>query len=265
MSTEFIICLFISLNSFVLLIWYISRYRITQIREEEQKKVEMAKQNAEMERKLLMAQMNPHFIFSSLNSLQGFILKNKAEEAIRFLQNFSRIIRYNLDNAMQEFITLDRELELIRLYLNHRLMRCDYKFDIEFNLPEDINPQSIYIPPLLIQPYVENAFRQALLHTDNGAGFLLLDFSIESGNLKCVIQDKGLGRKNSMGAENLKIPAHELFPAHLLQERIDLLNKTMHSDKYRILTTDLYDGHGAINGARVEINLPIESPAFFLS
>ena len=196
MKTGFFICLIVSINALFLLIWYFTRYRVIQIRKEEQKKAEISKQIAEMERQVLLAQMNPHFIFNSLNSIQGFILKNNVDEAIRYLHDFARTIRHTLDNVMQGYITLDRELEDIRLYLNHQLMKCDKKFEVEIHLPENLNPQNIHIPPMIIQPYIENAIRHGILHKNNGAGLILLDFSVEAENLKCVIQDNGVAGKN---------------------------------------------------------------------
>jgi hypothetical protein len=118
----------------VLLIWFIIRYRTHQIRQEEQKKSDLSKQFAEIEMKSLQSQMNPHFIFNSINSIQGFILKNNVDDAIGYLQNFSKIIRQTLENATKEHISLNEEIEYIKWYLNLELMRFDNKFKVEFRI-----------------------------------------------------------------------------------------------------------------------------------
>jgi ligand-binding sensor domain-containing protein len=245
--------------SLILLMWFIIRYRVTQIRKEGQKKAEVSKHFAEIEMRALQAQMNPHFIFNSINSIQGFILKNKVDDAIGYLQDFSKIIRQTLENATKENISLDEEIEYIKWYLNLELMRFDKKFKVEFRLPDNLDPQHIQIPPMIIQPYIENAIRHGLLHKNNGAGFLLIAFSVEEENLMCVIEDNGVGRKKSREIESWRTLAHKPQSTRITQDRIELLNKRTQSNKYRITIIDLCDGNGVSNGTRVEINLPLRT------
>jgi hypothetical protein len=177
-----------------LFIWIILRYRTKIIRKEEKKKFEFSKQLAEIEMKALQSQMNPHFIFNSLNSIQGFILKNKVDDALGYLQDFAKILRQTLDNATKEHISLGEEIEYIKWYLNLELMRFDQKFRVEFRVPDNFNPQNIQIPPMIIQPYVENAIRHGLLHRNDGQGILLIEFLVLGDNdLTCIIEDNGVG------------------------------------------------------------------------
>jgi hypothetical protein len=244
----------------VLFIWFIIRYRINQIRKEEQKKSDLSKQFAEIEMKGLQSQMNPHFIFNSINSIQGFILKNNVDDAIGYLQNFSKIIRQTLENATKEYISLKEEIEYIKWYLNLELMRFDNKFKVEFRISEYLNPQNIQIPPMIIQPYVENAVRHGLFHKEDGEGLLLIDLSVEGENLKCIIEDNGVGRKKSKEIDSWKDLHHKPQSTRITQKRIDLLNKSTKSDKYRVTIVDLCNRIGEVNGTHVEINLPLRTP-----
>ena len=242
-----------------LLVWFLIRYRTEKIQEEEKKKSEFSKQLAEIEMKALQSQMNPHFIFNSINSIQGFILKNKVDEALGYLMDFSKILRQTLDNATKECIALDEEIEYTKWYLNLELMRFDKKFTVEFRLPDNLNPQHIQIPPMVVQPFVENAIRHGLLHKSDGQGLLLIEFVVqEDQQLKCIIEDNGVGRKRSKEIESWKNQTtHKSQSTRITKDRIDLLNKTSQSDKYRVNIIDLCDSKDAGTGTRVEIVLPL--------
>jgi len=242
-----------------LLVWFFIRYRTEKIREEEKQKSQFSKQLAEIEMKALQSQMNPHFIFNSINSIQGFILKNKVDEALGYLMDFSKILRQTLDNATKEYISLDEEIEYIKWYLNLELMRFDKKFTVEFRLPDNLNPQYILIPPMVVQPFVENAIRHGLLHKSDGQGLLLIEFVVQGDQqLKCIIEDNGVGRKRSKEIESWKNQTtHKPQSTRITKDRIDLLNKASQSDKYRVNIVDLCDGKGTGTGTRVEIVLPL--------
>ena len=240
-------------------VWFFIHYRTEKIREEENKKSTFSRQLAEIEMKALQSQMNPHFIFNSINSIQGFILKNKVDEALGYLMNFSKILRQTLDNATKEYISLDEEIEYIKWYLNLELMRFDKKFTVEFRLPDNLNPQFIQIPPMVVQPFVENAIRHGLLHKSDGQGLLLIEFVVQGDQqLKCIIEDNGVGRKRSKEIESWKNQTtHKPQSTRITKDRIDLLNKASQSDKYRVNIIDLCDGKGTGTGTRVEIILPL--------
>ena len=242
-----------------LLVWVLLHYRTMKIREEEKKKFEFSKQLAEIEMKALQSQMNPHFIFNSMNSIQGFILKNKVDDALGYLQDFAKILRQTLDNATKEYISLEEEIEYIKWYLNLELMRFDQKFKVEFHIPDNLNPQNVRIPPMIVQPYVENAIRHGLLHRNDGLGMLFIEFSVLGDqDLKCIIEDNGVGRKRCKEIESWKNQTtHKPQSTRITKDRIDLLNKSSQSDKYMVNIVDLCDGNGVGTGTRIEIFLPL--------
>jgi ligand-binding sensor domain-containing protein len=244
----------------ILTVIVIIRYRTKQIQRIEQKKTEYSKQLATIEMRALQSQMNPHFIFNSINSIQGFILQNKIDEARTYLMDFSKIIRQTLDNATKEYISLQEELEYLRYYLNLELMRFDKKFQVDIRVPADVNPQNILIPPMLVQPYVENSIRHGLLHKRVGQGHLTVEFIIEGENyLKCIIEDNGVGREKSKEIESWKNLTHKPQSTRITQDRIGLLNLSSRSEKYKVNIIDLVNAKGTPRGTRVELLLPLRT------
>lgn len=239
-------------------IWIIIWFRTEAIRKEEQKKTDFSKRLAEIEMRALQSQMNPHFVFNCINSIQGFILKHKVDDALGYLMDFSKILRQTLDNASKEFITLEEEVDYIQCYLNLELMRFDKKFSVDLKFPEELNPQCVQLPPMIIQPYIENAIRHGLVHKENGQGLLSVGFKIQGDLLHCSIEDNGVGRKKSKDIESWKNQStHKPQSTRITQDRIDLLNKSLQSGKHRINIIDLYDHQGVGIGTRVEITLPL--------
>jgi len=244
----------------ILIVFWIILFRTRQIKKSEQKKSEFTKKLATIEMRALQSQMNPHFIFNSINSIQGFILQNKIDEAGRYLMDFAKIIRQTLDNATKEFITLEEELEYIRYYLNLELMRFDKKFQVEISVPDNVNLQQIQLPPMIVQPYVENSIRHGLLHKKEGHGLLIIKFIIEGENyLRCIIEDNGVGREKSKEIESWKNLTHKPQSTRITQDRIDLLNLTSKSDRYKVNIIDLVDENGFTAGTRVELLLPLRT------
>lgn len=241
--------------AFILIIWAIMLLKIRKIRREEKIKTEFSRQLANLEIRALQSQMNPHFIFNSINSIQSFILKNKSEEALGYLMDFSKILRQTLENASREFISLDEELQYIGYYLRLEMMRFDQKFEVEIILPDHVNPQAVLIPPMILQPYVENAIRHGLMHKQNGKGKIDLIFSADADLFKCIVQDNGVGRKKSSEIESWKRPAHKPQSTRITLERIALMNQTLGTNKCSINITDLTDKNGEPAGTKVEIIL----------
>ncbi|MEI6456494.1 MAG: histidine kinase [bacterium] len=243
----------------IILVLMIISYRTDRIRREEKKKSDLSKHLAEIEMKALQSQMNPHFIFNSINSIQGFILKNKVDEALGYLNDFARILRQTLDNAVKEYITLEEEIEYITRYLKLEMMRFDYKFIVSIGIPDDLDTHNVQIPPMIIQPHVENAIRHGLVHKMTGKGTLNIQISIENDEkLRCVIEDNGVGRKKSREIEKWKKPAaYQPHSTRITEDRIELLNEAYHSDKYSMRIIDLHDEKGVGSGTRVELVLPL--------
>ena len=244
----------------IISVWVIIRFRTETIRSEEKKKTEFSKRLAEIEMRALQSQMNPHFVFNCINSIQGFILKNKVDDALGYLMDFSKILRQTLDNASKEFITLEEEVDYIKCYLNLELMRFDKRFSVEFEISDELNPQCVQLPPMIIQPYIENAIRHGLVHKETGPGLLSIGFKVQGELLLCFIEDNGVGRKRSKEIESWKNQStHKPQSTRITQDRIDLLNKASLLDQYRVNIIDLYDHQGFGTGTRIEITIPLMS------
>ncbi|HEX5023968.1 MAG TPA: histidine kinase, partial [Agriterribacter sp.] len=160
----------------------------------EQRVTELQKEKKDLEMYALRAQMNPHFIFNSLSSINRFILINRTEEASDYLTKFSRLIRMTLHNSEKSLITLESELEALRLYLDLERLRFKNAFDYSISFINAVDVSSVFIPPLLIQPFAENAIWHGLLHKD-GPGCLDIEMSVEENVLICTITDNGIGRE----------------------------------------------------------------------
>ncbi|MEP6556712.1 MAG: histidine kinase, partial [Ferruginibacter sp.] len=171
--------------------------------ENEKKHAEFQRQTAELEMQALRAQMNPHFIFNCLSSINRFILKNESKTASNYLTRFSRLMRMVLMNSQKPLIALEDELEMLRLYLEMERMRFKNSFDYGITLLNEIDSGNIFIPPLLLQPFCENAIWHGLMHLPavqagkEGNGRLDIELSMKENILYCIITDNGVGREKS--------------------------------------------------------------------
>lgn len=168
------------------------------------------------------AQMKPHFIFNVLNGLQHFILKEDKLQANKIIGEFSRFIRKILDVSKEEMITLEKEIEIIQSYLQLEKIRFKDKFDVRMNTEEcTMEVLHTLIPPLLIQPYVENAINHGLLHKNKG-GILSVCFKIEGSRMICTIEDNGIGRARASAIQENK-KRHDSFYTDANIKRMDLI------------------------------------------
>ena len=242
----------------------IIRIRERRIRREEQKKAIIAKQLATLEMHALQSQMNPHFIFNCISSIQGLILKNKTTEALGYLHDFSKLMRQTLEYATREHITLADELHYIRYYLNLEEMRFEHKFSINIHLDPDIAPDMVNIPPMILQPHIENAIHHGLMPKVNGDGLLSISFHNESNRLRCIIQDNGIGRQRAAMLAKTTITGnvthsgtHQSHSTRITRERIEILNQNLNSQAGSIDIEDLTDPSGESRGTRVIIVMPV--------
>ncbi|HLF45049.1 MAG TPA: histidine kinase, partial [Chitinophagaceae bacterium] len=160
--------------------------------ESEKRQAELQQKATELEMQALRAQMNPHFIFNCLSSINKFILQNNTDAASDYLTRFSRLIRFSLNNSQLSLIPLSVEIEMLRLYLDMERLRFSESFDYNINYANTIEPETIYIPPMLLQPFCENAIWHGLMHK-NEQGKLELMMSIQDNQLQCIITDNGIG------------------------------------------------------------------------
>ncbi len=213
------------------------------------------KQKANMKIKLqsLRTQMNPHFIFNSLNSVNNFISKNDERSANKYLADFSKLMRTVLKNSDQDFVSLETEIQTLRIYLDLEHFRFGEKFDYTLEVENEIDPQHVEIPPMLIQPYIENAIWHGLRYKEE-KGLLTIRFFTEDEKLYCTVQDNGIGRKKSAELKTNNQKNYQSTGIKNTRERIELLNK-LHGTQLDISIFDTESG-GQSTGTMVKISLP---------
>ncbi len=200
--------------------------------------------------KSLRSQMNPHFIFNALNSVNQFIAISDERAANKFLSDFSKLMRLVLDNSQEDFITLEEERTILDLYLKLEHNRFRDKFDYTFEVDKSIALDSIEIPPMLLQPYVENAIWHGLRYKKE-KGKLNVRFVDEEGSVQIIIEDDGIGRKQSAALKTENQKSHRSTGLRNTRERIDIINRVYHKG-YHVVVEDLYPDHGT----RVTLQLP---------
>ncbi|CAL2085058.1 YXYXY domain-containing protein [Tenacibaculum sp. 190524A05c] len=229
---------------------------------QERQKLIIDKQTKELENiflklESLRSQMNPHFIFNALNSIQDYILNNEKKLARTYLVKFSRLIRMYLEHSQSNTISLDEELSALNFYLELEKDRFEESFTYSVQVDQSMNQELIEIPTFLIQPYVENAIKHGLLHKkENRELDITFSFDYDKSTLHCVIEDNGVGRAVSTEINNRKAFKPKSFSSEANAKRIDLLNKTREfpikleiKDKYN----DILEPRGTI----VTIDIPV--------
>lgn len=229
-------------------------YRIELLKRRAVEKSEVNRKMADLKLMALRAQMNPHFIFNSINSIQLFILKNDSESAHKHLSRFSRLIRNVLENSKHEYIGLGVEIETLEHYIELERLRFSSKFDYKITVDEKVDIKSILISPLLIQPYVENAIWHGLMHLKDRQGKLEIRLEKQGQLLKCTVEDNGIGRKHS--AEFKKGKDHKSTGLSLNKERVEIIN-TLHNSTEGVHFIDKENEDGTPIGTQVDIYIPI--------
>ena len=184
-----------------------------------QRRLRAANESMELEQRLLRSQMDPHFIFNTLSSLQGFIRNNENERSIRYLNQFARLLRLSLENSREAFVPLQQEVEALKNYLSLQYMRFEDLFSYHIHLYEDYDEDEILIPPMLIQPFVENAIQHGVqnLHTK---GMIQVNIDKTNGILRCTIEDNGKGIQ-----QKTSDPEKRSLSTFITRERLEILAK----------------------------------------
>ena len=204
--------------------------------------------------KSLRSQMNPHFIFNSLNSINSFIARHDERAANKYLSEFSRLMRTVLENSQEDFVPLATEVDVIRRYLNLEHFRFDDKFDFEFKIDPAIPIESIEIPPMLVQPYIENAIWHGLRYKEE-KGFLKVGFNQLDGVLQVLIEDNGIGRLRSQELKTKHQQKQSSTGLRNTAERLSIIN-SLYQKELTVAITDLYPDQKE-TGTHVEIRIPI--------
>lgn len=238
----------------------IYRYRIFQIRREERLKSEFEQQLTNVEMNALRAQMNPHFLFNCLNSIDSYIIKNETKKASEYLNKFARLVRLILQNSRSNYVNLKDELESLDLYMSMESLRFRHKFGYEIKVQEDLEVENIDIPPMLIQPFIENAIWHGLMHIgDSYKGKVELMVENQNGTLNCIIEDNGIGREKSAEIKIKKSKSHKSKKSmgmSITRDRIEMINK-LYGSNTSVSIIDLKDGNGKAKGTRVELRIPV--------
>ncbi len=249
-TTWFLILVFLII---MLMIYMVYKYRINHVKRNEKLKREITRQISEARMKALRAQMNPHFIFNTLNSIQQFITSSNKQEALRYLSKFAKLIRLVLQNAEKNINTLEDELIIIEFYLELESLRFENRFTWHFTNILDLEKNEIEIPAMILQPFVENAVIHGLLNK-TGSGHLEITTRQKNNTLICIIEDNGIGRDAAMLIRNKKQIYHQSMGMKVTEERMAILQQiTALRASHTIY--DLKDDNGFASGTRVVIEI----------
>jgi ligand-binding sensor domain-containing protein len=238
---------------FILLMYVAIRYRLNVLQKRIQEKNEFKRRLVEYRLNALQAQMNPHFVFNAINSIQHFILSNKVEPAYHYLAQFAHLIRLVLSNSKQKSISLELEIKTLTLYIELESIRFSAPFTYNIQVDENLDVEDIYIVPMLIQPFVENAIKHGLMPKKDNA-HLQIDFNLRDTFLYISITDNGIGRDASQ--KNKKEHVHLSTAISNTQERAQLMSEYA-GEKAAIHIIDLYDTDQKPCGTKVEVIIPI--------
>jgi tetratricopeptide (TPR) repeat protein len=220
------------------------------------KKAALERKNFELERNALSAQMNPHFIFNSLGTIGGFIADNEKEKAVEYLGIFSRLIRHNLEQSREQMVTVVDEAQMLRSYLHLQQLRFDNKFSYEIDIEANMD-DAITIPPMFIQPFVENSILHGI-NPKGGNGLIKVKFYVKDDKrLICEVKDNGIGRSESLKRKTVFDEAHRSLATTITEERMEMIN-SKNKEKIEIRIEDILDEKNVVCGTKVLLSFPIE-------
>ena len=199
--------------------------------------------------------MNPHFLFNCLNSIDHYIIKNETRKASEYLNSFSRLIRLILQNSRSNYVNLNDELETLTLYMEMESLRFNHRFDFEVQTEPGLALSEIEIPPMLIQPFIENAIWHGLMHK-SGKGKVTLRVSKDNDLLKCTIQDDGIGRAKATELKKRSSSGKKSMGMNITQDRIQTINK-IYETNTSVNIIDMMDENGMAAGTKVELRIPL--------
>ncbi|MEO7311464.1 MAG: histidine kinase [Chitinophagaceae bacterium] len=231
----------------VLLLGFAFRFRL---------KANYRKRIAEIEMRALRAQMNPHFIFNCLASINRYIVKSDTRTASGYLTKFSKLIRMILDNSSNEYVSVDTEIQTLKLYLDMELLRFDNSFEYDIQQTDLRRTDNTGIPTMIIQPYIENAIWHGLLQKGEKGKLWVRFFQLSDDNLQVEIEDNGIGRKMAAELGSKDALKTKSYGMQISKDRIRLIN-TQHDILSSVTVTDLVDTDGAGTGTKIVLRLPL--------
>lgn len=230
--------------------------RFRQIKKREEEQTEINNKMAELRLNALQSQMNPHFVFNVLNSIQESFLTKNVLEANRYMTDFSRLMRLFLDSSTDKLITIEKEIELITYYIELERMRLDKKFEFDIKVDSNLDTEDFKLPTMLLQPIIENAILHGLRHSERD-GALTIDFTLENDYTIVVnVIDNGVGRKRSNAINAASRKSHTSKASGIIDERIAVINKTKENTvEMKYFDLEFSDGEA---GTRVELKITLQ-------
>ena len=222
-------------------------YKQFLLRKEKEK---VLRKNLELEFSSLRSQMNPHFIFNCINNIDSFIYSNDKYNASLYLNKFAKLIRNVLDSSKQNVVSFSKDVETLKLYIELEELRSENKFTTRLNIDEELMNSDFKVPPLIIQPFVENAIIHGLRNKETNDGLLLINISKTENHIVYAIMDNGIGRSAS---KRINTGKEQSYGLQMSYARIKLFNKETTPS---VVMTDLYKNEKA-TGTKVEVNLKI--------
>jgi len=220
----------------------------------ETQKAEIEETSKELERRMLRAQINPHFIFNALGAIQHFITANDRASALKYLSKFSSLLRQVLEDSITNIVVLEEEIKLLKIYLELEALRFDGGFNYQIEVHPDLDPHTTEVPLLLIQPFVENAILHGLM-PKSGERQLQISFAAEGNFTVCRITDNGLGRKAAAELKAQKAGSRPSRGMEVTRKRLEALNKNSAAQTL-VSFHDRFHADGSAAGTEVVIQIP---------
>ena len=239
----------------ILITWMLVAWRFSILRKEEQERASVQQKLNELEQMALRAQMNPHFIFNCLNSIQNFIITNDLEATNWYLSEFAHLIRQTLDNSEKSTISITNEIKYLKRYLELETMRFGHSFEYNIEVDDELDSDLVSIPTMILQPYVENSIRHGIRYKENGGGRIDIKFQKSAEGFICIIQDNGIGRKKANEYKSQVRVEYQSKGMSLTAERINILNRQL-IDPITIEINDLTNEYQQALGTKVIIRFP---------
>jgi tetratricopeptide (TPR) repeat protein len=239
----------------ILLILLVAFVFLRQARSNARRRIsEMNQKISEITQANLRQQMNPHFIFNTLNSIQYYMYQHDKIATNNYMTKFSSLMRKTLENSQYTSVSIRDELDALRLYLELETLRFKEKFDYSIRVDEEIDTLMYKIPTMLIQPYVENAICHGLINKAE-KGYVNIDLRLQPDHILCIIEDNGIGREAAMEIKQKKEENHSSLGTRITESRLQLVN-SLYGTSMKIHYTDLKDNQGNPSGTQVEIQIP---------
>lgn len=239
-------------------VYLLVRARIRKIKAEEQKKTELNAKLTELEQTALRSQMNPHFIFNCLTSIQQLIISGSKIEANEYLVKFSRLIRKTLDLSARPYISIAEEKKYLEEYLYLEQLRLSGRFDFNIIADNAIDINTTLIPNMMIQPVVENCVRHGIKSLEERKGIINVHFIPGKDSITCTITDNGVGRSSISLQKQSNFTTHKSYGMDIVRRRLETFSE-FNTDKSGLEINDLYDSNNLPAGTEVILHLPYKN------